>query len=110
MQPGAKRAQSAMQPPTPNSPSPKVKKPRQDEPTGVDGGQIALAIGFGAESSMSLSPRCKRLHLKVAGRRSQRLERDLFGRRCESSRNATEGYAWAHQESSLGIVFRDEYL
>jgi hypothetical protein len=45
----------------------KMKKPRQAEPTGVDGGQIALAIGFGEESWMSPSPRCKRLHLRFAG-------------------------------------------
>jgi hypothetical protein len=54
----------------------KMKKPRQAEPTGVDGGQIALAIGFGEESWMSPSPRCKGLHLWFAGCTGQSLLAD----------------------------------
>jgi len=40
---------------------PQKKKPRQARPTGVDGGQIALAVGFGGGSWMSLRPGSKRL-------------------------------------------------
>lgn len=40
--------------------SPK-KKPRRAKPTGVDGGQIALAVGFGGGSWMSLQPGSNRL-------------------------------------------------
>jgi len=83
-------------------------KPRQAEPTGVDGGQIALAIGLGEKSWMSPSPRCKRLHLEVAGCQSLNFERELLNRRCESFRNATEDYAYAHEESSLGTGFHDK--
>jgi hypothetical protein len=67
-----------------------MKKPRQDEPTGVDGGQIALAIGFGEKSSMSSSPRCKRLHLGVAGCRSLSFKRELPNQRCESFETQTK--------------------
>jgi hypothetical protein len=96
--------------PANNQRNPKMKKPRQDEPTGVDGGQIALAIGFGEKSWMSSSPRCKRLHLEVAGYRSASLEREPLNQRCESFRNAIGDYAGMHQESSLGTSFHDEDL
>ena len=105
---GAPRSRHAD--PANNQRNPKMKKPRQDEPTGVDGGQIALAIGFGAESWMSPSPRCKGLHLRVAGYQSLSFKHELLNRRCESIRNASEDYAGAQEESSLGTSFRDEDL
>jgi len=40
---------------------PPKKKPRRAKPTGVDGGQIALAVGFGGGSWMSLQPGSNRL-------------------------------------------------
>lgn len=50
--------------------APQITKPRRAAPTGVDGGQIALAIGYGGKSWMSPTPRCKRLHLRFTGYRS----------------------------------------
>lgn len=53
----------------PGKPGTAKKKPRQTEPTGVDGGRNALAVDFGGGSWMSLQPGSNRLLPLVAGLR-----------------------------------------